>query len=515
MELERKILLPDTDQASEPLSVTYKLCYTTFKPLVESAVNIPEKKGKNGSLIYRKVKTESLFIVNDTADKFHLTIDPLFNLEIGMDNEDSLAPSLYKNTRGVLVRGDIGKNFSFESSFYENQANFPNYIKDFNDTYAVIPGQGRWKKFKTTGYDFAMSSGYISYSPTIKNEKWSLNVQLGHGKHFVGDGYRSLLLSDNSFNYPYFRATTRYKKIQYTNLYTVFMNLTDGGVTTPPNTERLFQKKCGSFQYLSWNAHKHLQLGLFQGMVWEASDGINQQHLDFFYFNPVIASNAFVYGMHNIKNVSLGTTAKIVLIPSLYLYGQFLLDDIAKNNFKGSISNKQGVQLGLKYFDVFKIKNLHLQLEYNKVRPYTYAHKRVEQSYTHYNQALAHPLGANFKETVAIINYRAKDFLFQLKMNYAQVGRDSLSSRYGNNIFISDNNSFYGPTSTINEQNQGLKSTITNFDIQIGYLINPATNMNIVLGVMNRAESFNNITSTTDFIYIGLRTSLNNIYYDF
>jgi hypothetical protein len=298
-------------------------------------------------------------------------------------------------------------------------------------------------------------------------------------------------------------------------LYTLFMNLSAGGVTTPPNTERLFQKKAGSFQYLSWNAHKRLQLGLFQGMIWRASDDQNKQHLNFNYFNPVILSNSFVYGTRNTNNIILGITAKIILLNGMYLYGQYLLDDIAKDNLKGSINNKQGFQGGIKYFDAFKVKNLHLQFEYNQVRPYTFAHKKIEQSYTHYNQALSHPLGANFKEIVGILNYRVGDFFTQLKMNYAMVGRDSLSNSYGNNIFGSDNTSFYGPNSTINEQNQGMTTTITNIDFHIGYLVNPSTNMNIVLGVLYRNESYGNITNNTNYIYVGFRTSLNNIYYDF
>lgn len=32
----------------------------------------------NGPWLYRKIKNENLFIINDTSDKFYLTIDPLF-----------------------------------------------------------------------------------------------------------------------------------------------------------------------------------------------------------------------------------------------------------------------------------------------------------------------------------------------------------------------------------------------------------------------------------------------------
>ncbi|HLC83941.1 MAG TPA: hypothetical protein VJI69_08925, partial [Bacteroidia bacterium] len=413
-----------------------------FKPCIVPITH--QEKDKSRSLLYRKLKRESFLIVNDTADKFHLAVDPLFNLVI-----DNRGEALYKtiplciNTRGFLVRGSIGKKFSFESSFYENQATYAKYIDNYIDgtndlfpqtanyQYDVIPGQGRAKKFKKNGYDYAMASGYVSYSP-IK----MFNFQVGHGKHFVGDGCRSLILSDNAFNYPYARITTTYKNIQYTNLYTSFMNLTDGGVTTPPNVERLFQKKIGSFQFLSANLFHRLQLGLFQGMIWEAADTMNRQHTNFHTYDPIIGVSALAYELDNEKNnVLMGATLKLKITKSISLYGQFMMDDMSL--YAGSKKNKYGYQAGFKYFDLFTVKNLHIQAEYNSVRPYAYAAENPYQSYTHYNQALAHPLGANFTEMVGFINYRLRDFFIQIKANYAVKGNDSTSMNFGGNIFKS------------------------------------------------------------------------------
>ena len=417
-----------------------------FKPYIINPEYSLKDKSK-GNYLYRKLKKESLIIVNDTADKFHLNVDPLFNFQYGKDLEDKTNETIYTNTRGFIIRGGYGKVLVIESSFYENQSAFPKYMDSYiastnnlfpqtsNYDYAVIPGQGRSKPFKTNGYDYAMASGYVSYTPFKM-----LNVQIGNGKHFVGDGYRSLLLSDNTFNYPYARITTTYKNIQYTNLYTSFMNLTDGGVKTPPHSERLFQKKTGAFQMLSFNLFKRLQIGLFQGMIWEAADSTSRQHVNFNTFDPIIGVNALNYGMHYTNNILLGSTLKFKITNTISLYGQYMLDDVAssKNN-GGEIKNKYGYQVGLKYYDLFTLKNLNLQLEYNYVRPYAYSAANPEQSYSHYNQALAHPLGANFNEAIGFINYRLKDFFIELKGIYAVKGDDSSSFNYGGNIFKSDN----------------------------------------------------------------------------
>ncbi len=495
-----------------------------FRPIIYSTkqINKNDSLRKTKSIWTRKIKDENLFIVNDTTDKFYLTIDPLFNFEFGRDMADKKGENLYKNTRGFIVRGSIGKKFAFESSFYENQATYAQYIDDYifstnklfpqavNYQYDVVPGQGRAKKFKTNGYDYAMASGYVSYSPNHV-----FNIQLGHGKHFVGDGYRSLLLSDNAFNYPYARITTSYKNIQYTNLYTSFMNLTNGGVKTPPGVERLFQKKIGSFQLLSMNFLKRLQLGLFQGMIWEAADSTNRQHASFNTFNPIIGVNTAVYGLHNTHNILLGATLKIKITNTISLYGQYMLDDVYQSNNLGDVRKKYGYQIGFKYFDLFTIKNLHLQLEYNNIRPYAYAASNTYQSYTHYNQALAHPLGANFYEAVGFINYRIKDFFIQLKGNYAVKGNDSLNNNFGGNIFKADNTFPVTQDLSNIQTTQGLKTTIMYQDVHIGYLVNPSTNFNIVLGITNRTEQTEKATKQTQFVYFGIRTSLANFYYDF
>ena len=93
---------------------------------------------------------------------------------------------------------------------------------------------------------------------------------------------------------------------------------------------------------------------------------------------------------------------KIIKELSDYL-DEFSLTDLRQDN--GFWANKYGYQLGFKMFDAFKIESLTLQTEYNLVRPYTYAHHNPEQNYAHYNQPLAHPLGANFSEMLFLANY--------------------------------------------------------------------------------------------------------------
>jgi hypothetical protein len=417
--------------------------------------------------------------------EYEIKVDPLLNFEVGKDSEDTLRRKLYTNTRGFIASGSIGKDFYFETMLSENQSMFPNYLETASRSIGVVPGQGRWKTFKVRGYDYAFSSGFFSYQP-CKN----LNIQAGHGKHKIGQGYRSLLLSDNAFNYPYVRITQQWLKgrVQYTNIYASFMNLVNSSEKIVPNTERLFQKKAASFQHLSLNFTKWLNLGFFQGMMWRVGDKNNVQHFEWQYFNPVIFTNLAFYGLNDRNNILIGSDLNIKVTKRISVYGQLMADDLSNTR---TIGNGIGYQAGIKYFDAFRIKNLFLQAEYNDVSESSYTSPITDtsnQSYSHYNQNIAYTPGYG-KEFVGILDYKFQRFTFNARYNYqyfTYLNYDLYTNQYVN--------------------------------LRLSYTINPAYNANLSLGLMYRTQDYFEpkiSDSKTAYLYLSFKTSLYNLYYDF
>ncbi len=419
------------------------------------------------------------------GQNFKFTLDPIFNLDIGNEYYNGLKKQTNTNTRGFIGAGYIGDKVYFETMFVENQAEFPTYISDNVQGALVVPGQGRWKTFKVTGYDYAFSSGFVSYQP-IKN----LNIQFGHGKQKIGHGYRSLLLSDNALNYPYARFTHQWFKgrVQYTNIYAVLMNLDSASKKPIANAERLYQKKAASFQYLSINMTKFLNIGFFQGMIWQAADDRNKQHLDWEYFNPVIFTNLTQYGLNNKNNILIGGDVKLKLTNKINVYGQVMADDLSNTK---TLGNGVGYQAGLNWFDVFGIKKLFFQVEYNNVNEGSYyspVTATANQSYSHYNQTLAYSPGYG-KELLFIADYKYKRFFVNFKYN---------------NQIVPKNGDYYYSAQMLNTK--------------VGYLLNPSYNLNLSLGYTYRNQNFPNFKSLnneTNYIYLALRTNLYNFYYDF
>jgi hypothetical protein len=137
-------------------------------------------------------------------------------------------------------------------------------------------------------------------------------------------------------------------------------------------------------------------------------------------------------------NAMVGLNVKANIKKKVQVYGQLVLDEfiikeLVKN--RGFWANKYGYQLGLKYPDAFGIKNLDLQLESNRVRPFTYSHFDSIADYSHYNQPFAHPLGANFQEYISILRYQPLPrWFFQAKLIYYYQGLDSLGINSGSNV---------------------------------------------------------------------------------
>lgn len=454
----------------------------------------------NNSLFGKKLQQEDLIKVKE--DDFHIILNPLFNF--GLAKESDIDNNYITNTRGFWLRGSFGENFTFSSQLNENQIEFPTYVDSTIQRNKVVPNFGRIKNFKRGGYDFSNASGSISYSL-----KKYFNFHFGYDKNFIGDGYRSLLLSDNAYNYTFFKINTRVWKLNYTNLYMWMQDL-----QRPIETQRLFKQKYAALHYLDITFGKRLTLGLMENVVW-SNDTIDNRGFDINYLNPIIFFRPLEYSLGSPDNVVLGLNTKYKVSNSLSVYGQIIVDEFRIDEFREKNKwwgNKFGYQVGFKSFNVFNINNFYFQSEFNLVRPYTYSHKSSFQNYGHYNQSLAHPLGANFWELITITNYRYNRLLMEGRIMYAKIGYDTDSTNYGQNIFLSYETrpSEYGI-----ELLQGDETSILFLGIKTAYLINPKTNMRAELEVTSRKAEHESFTTDDLIISFGIKTSLYNTYHDF
>ncbi len=451
------------------------------------------------------------------GENYWFQLDPVIDLQIGKDNSDN--KYTYNNTRGFNIKGGLGEKIGFSSTLLESQGRFADYVNRFalfrkpsSEAHAIVPSRDTSKEFKNNAFDYPMAMGYISVSPFN-----FINIQFGHDKNFIGDGYRSLFLSDVGAPYTFLKINTKFWRIQYTNLWTWLRD-----VNTETADDEPYKRKYMALHYLSWNATKNLNIGLFESVTWAKTP---ERGFDVHYLNPVIIYRALEYSNGSrAGNALLGLSVNYRFKNKVQLYSQFVLDEMTSEFFfsgDGYWANKYGFQLGAKYYDAFKIPNLTLQAEYNQVRPYTYSHSKPVLNYGHVNQALAHLWESNFKEFTAIASYQRNRWFGSVKLITGIKGFDyhteADSYSYGGDLFITSNEkpSVFGVS-----LGQGNKANILIGELQAGYLINPATNLKIFGSILYRDFKtqlpdavFEN--KTTTWFNFGLRTDINNWYFDF
>ena len=473
----------------------------------------------------RKMFNENF--VQIQGDGYWLTFNPILDIRLGK-SEGNKSVSTFQNTRGVQVNGGLGEQLVFTTSVFESQGRFADYYNKYATSIhpqntvpatipagdpAIIPGIGIAKRFKTDAFDFPSAEANLTYTPSK-----FVNLQLGYGRNFLGDGYRSLLFGDGASPYPYFKINTSFWKIKYTNTYLWLKDVRQDAIV-----DKTYATKFMANHYLSWNLSKKFTLGLFESVVW--SNG-NNRGFDMNFVNPIIFYRTVEFtSSSKTGNAVLGLTGKYKFNNQINFYGQFILDEFSLGDIKAqnkSWKNKYGYQIGGKYYNAFNIKNLLLQVEYNRIRPYVYSHSNPLTNYAHNNQNMGHQWGGNFEELIAITRYNNGRYFADAKFTYGVRGLDfdiaTDQLNYGGNIYkdYEDDRAF----NTNVKIGQGNKTTIFIADIQAGYLINPTTNLKLFGSFIYRnfsptIETTNVLRENTTWFSVGIRTDVFNFYFDY
>ena len=493
--------------ATKPYSYNEVAKYYDFEAVQKSLQKQKE------SWVGRKLWNENLVAIQ--GEGYWFSLNPILDLRIGKDTKSELA-NTFINTRGVIIQGGIGKQITFTSSIYESQGRFADYynayaisLKPSGGNPAIVPGIGIAKQFKEDAFDFPLAEANLKFKPSE-----FIDLQLGYGRNFIGDGYRSILQSDATSPYPYFKINTTFWKIKYTNTY---MWLKD--VRPEATLEGTYSTKYMASHYLSYNVSKRLNIGLFENVVWANT---NNRGFDVNFVNPIIFYRAVEFSSSSKSgNAVLGATAKYKWNNQINFYSQFLLDEFAIGDVKSnnkSWRNKFGYQIGAKYYDAFSVKNLMLQIEYSHVRPYVYSHSNPLTNYAHNNQSMGHAWGGNFRELVVIARYFKGRYFGEAKLIYGQRGLDFDTSNYGGNIYLNyDENRPYDTGVSVA---QGNKTNVVIGNVQLGYLVNPSANLKVFGNLLFRnfdpqMETVTTVKSNTTWFSIGLRSDLFNWYFDY
>lgn len=122
---------------------------------------------------------------------FFLSVNPVIAVQ-GTHEQGNPENILLQNRRGVEMRGWVSKKVGFYFNFSDNQERIPSVYDSFVKHYQAVPGVDYYQEPKPYKYDYILASGYIDFA-AVKDH---INVTAGYDKHFIGDGIRSMFLSN-------------------------------------------------------------------------------------------------------------------------------------------------------------------------------------------------------------------------------------------------------------------------------------------------------------------------------
>ena len=483
-------------------SIYYNDASTSMRPLIGSEHHLFDSlifnnsiNNKEMSLMRRKIFHEHLHISN--SEKYKLIINPIIDLRITRELQNKSKG--FHNTRGLVIYGRLDSKIWFNSGFMENQAVFPDHINDFYSTFRIIPGYSRIKPFKNNGFDFTNAFGNISFKPIE-----ILSFTLGTDRLFIGDGYRSVLLSDFASPYLYFKTSFRYKRIGFNHILTHTLNPNYNnimGIDENWTLNTIYPGKIISYNYLTWDLNNYFRIGFFEAVVFDAE---KENIWNYAALNPVTYLNTAYFGLDNINNALAGINISLQKEKIGIFYSQFLIDKISINPDREKFENRTAMQLGYKSFKFINIENLYVQLEYNHADVFTYTHSNPTQHYGQFNQSLAHPAGHGFDELLIMAKYSTNKFSVLTKINYIQYRIGGYFNLQ--NIFSQEpiNNSII-----VAKPGQ----IVIYSETQLIYTLNPAMGLQIFGGYILRREQLRNTQNS--YIQLGIRTTLRRNYHDF
>jgi hypothetical protein len=439
----------------------------------------------------RKLFDEHFIIGKD--ERFKIILDPAVDFRL---NRDAIHDLGYLNSRGIMVSGNLDSKIYFNTSFSENQGVMPFQIWDYYLKYGVIPGYGRVKSlsvYPLTGYneyDFAAAYGSLAFKASP-----NLAFTIGYDKLFIGDGYRSLILSDYSAPMMYFKINAKFANFEYNNIFTKALNPNYNNISSLPEITSVnsrYPAKFISYNTLTYK-YKNWQFSLIEALV--MSEELPGWQI------LMNTATPFIRGAYNGFLPKPGNDLAGFNITKSFTKAGIFYSQIFIDRLFGSDRQDYALQLGYKDFDFLNLKNMFFLLEYNMASEKAYTFFDNKLHYSHYNQPLAHPAGNKFNELIVMCAYSINRFEVVLKLNVLKVGIK--------NIF-----DFYQPEQNYDNYNEAATAPyIINSDFQLIYNVNRTNKLQIFISLSPRIDFVLNNDLT--FIQAGIRTALRSNYYDF
>lgn len=426
-QMQLKQIIPDFNSANLPISRNEVAAYLkeiSFKK--QDLTGTEQRIMKKLMIDYEKELVDSEVLVNTVSFSNSGNFCYLFDnskvkhFYIYTDKNASLFLDFHLGTEAFISKGDsVGQNnigltytgLTLRGSLY----NSIGYFFDFNVGRKVFGTQNSSDMllnfvptfkgntiFLNDKTNYETFTGYLRY----ENHSKTFALEVGRFQSSIGQGYiDKLFLSNNSVPFDQLKLDLKYKKISYSFFYG---SLKGDSLGVPIDSKNI------SGHRLDINFSDRFRAGFYESII------ISNNPFSFVFFNPIAfltSADLNTGGKETTKNNTLfGVDVEWQPLKNVAIQGSLLIDDVnfstLFNNDYTSNDNKFGFQTGLIWTEAFTISDLLLAVEYTRLDPFVYSHRKISNSYSHYRMSLGHHIPPNSDEWAIKISYSFSSRIF-------------------------------------------------------------------------------------------------------
>lgn len=356
--------------------------------------------------------------LNFAHDQFRIYIDPILYRDAKFAMADTLAANerVYQDANGFTFWGALGDHLGF---YFDARDTKEWGSRTYSSRHNIT----------REGLGFVNGYGtHIYHDETVAYLVFRLpyfNLTLGKDENKWGPGERgNLALSDYATSYDQIKFSVNYWRFKFTSL-TAFLRPYPDII----ENDQILSKGMAAHR-LEMNLWKYLQIGLHETVIYGG------RRLEPAYLNPLMFYRSAEHYLSHEDNVTMGLDFDLTAIRNLKFYGEFLIDDVTTSKLGTDFyGNKLAWLCGGYWVNVAGLPNLDLRLEYARIRPYVYSHKRPISTYEHFTTLLGHPIGPNADDLFARLRYRfSRSLLFEASFDYQRWGANSDSVNAGREV---------------------------------------------------------------------------------
>lgn len=328
--------------------------------------------------------------------------------------------SLSHRWSGFWAYGYIGKNFGYSFDFRGNQEDGTGV----DSTKTFSPETGVIARFRKNGLEYTDVKATLSY-----NWKWG-NITIG--KDYMPIGYGSngkIILSTKAPSFPLIRLDIKPVKWFSFNYAHIWLNSdvvdsTKIRYSGIPNTYQVSDvPKFMATHSLIFSPFKGFKFLLGESIIY------NDQ-VKLAYLTPIMFFRAFSHYQGELTRSNTVSNSQFFTqissrnhIPNTHLYASFYVDEVSLRN---TGRNQTAYNIGASITD-FPIKNLFLNTDYTRTRPFAYIHFLPMQTYQNAGYNLGHWIGPNADQWFNELRYRIIRGL-EFKLLYSVIRKGSIGT---------------------------------------------------------------------------------------